>query len=157
MIRRPLRNAIKQLPLFNDFEKAIHEFKRGNSPSVADRSSGGLGRLSIRLRGGHLDDPIELVWIRRGFRLGSTMGKLKASFTQRFGSGLSVRIWTRYDYDDSNLRLLGTLEYKLNDFTTINALAGNRVNTLSGPATYPGGPQSDESTKGMLLYVEHLF
>lgn len=156
MIRRPIRNALKELPILNDVELAIHQFKTEN-PYVPKRSSRRFGRVSVRIRVSHFEDPIEIYFVHSGVRVGSSLDYFKASYTAHLTQGLSLRLRSRYDYDDSGLRLFGNLEYKLNEYTTIHALAGNRINTLSGPATYPGGPQSDEKTKGVLIYVEHLF
>ena len=156
MLRRPLRNAVKELPLFSDVEIALGEIRASNVHYV-QKSAPTLGRISARLRANHWEDPLELTWIRRGIRVGSTQRHLKVSYTTRLADGLSFRLRSRYDYVDYGWRLLGNLEYKVNTYTTVNAMAGNRINTLSGPATFPGGPQSDEKAKGLLLYVEHLF
>ena len=156
MLRRPLRNSIKEIPLFNDVEIALDGIKASNVYYV-QQSARTLGRVSVKLRAGRWEDPLELTWIKRGIRIGSTQRYLKVSYTTRLSDGLNFRLRSRYDYVDYGWRLLGNLEYKVNSYTTVNALAGNRINTRSGPATFPGGPQSDERTKGLLFYVEHQF
>jgi hypothetical protein len=156
MIRRPLRNALKELPLFNDVEHAIRNFKASNR-KYTDRNSSGLGRVSLRIRGSKLEDPIELKWLLGGFRLASTLSYLKATFATSITEGLSFAIRSKYDYDNSHWRLSGNIECIINDFTTFNVLAGNEINILGGQFAYPGGPQSDEASKGVLLYFHHQF
>ena len=136
-------------------EVAIHSFKSETPYIHTERRK--RGRVSLRLRTGRLDDPVELRWIRSGISVGSSIDYGKISYTNQITPRLSLRLRSRLEYEDSDVRLFGNLEYKLNAQTTVHALAGNRINILSGPATYPGGPRSDEKGKGLLVFVEHLF
>jgi hypothetical protein len=156
MVRRPLRNALKELPLFNDVEVAIHSFKAKNVTSTP-RNRRKYGRVSLRLRAGRFEDPVEVAWIRQGFRVGSSMEYLKASYSTELLPNLHIHLRSRYNYDDARPRLLGSLEYDISPSTRLHALAGNRINLFSGLRTYPGGPQGETSTKGLLVLVEHQF
>lgn len=156
MIRRPVRNAIKELPLFSDVEFAINTFKTHNAPA-APRIRNRYGRLSARLRASRLDDPVELTWIKKGIRVSSSQDYFKASFATELYPDLQLRIRTRYDYRDYNMRLLGNLTYTFNEWTFLHAMAGNLINVEAGLSPYPGGPQGRERGNGALLLVEHHF
>lgn len=154
MIKRPLRNALKELPIFNDVESALREFKETNR-KYTDQKRRGWGRVSVRLR--LSDNPVELIWIRGGLRLASNREYGKAAFSASVSEDLRFSIRSRYHYLDQDWRLFGNLEYRLNDYTTFHALAGNEVNILGGPVSFPGGPQSDRTSKGVLVYFDHQF
>ena len=154
MIRRPARNAAKELPLFNNVESAIQSFKDANR-KYQDKKKLGLGRISMRLRAN--SNPVELVWIRGGLRIASNMEHGKASFSTSLTEDLKISLRTKFSYDNHDWRLFGSLEYDLNDYSTFYVLAGNEVNILGGPVSFPGGPQSEETSKGILLYFEHQF
>lgn len=156
MIRRPLRNAIKELPLFSDVEGAINDFKTHNAPA-APRIRNRYGRLSVGLRAGRLDDPVELTWIKKGIRVSSSQDYFKASFATELYPDLQLRIRTRYDYRDYNLRLLGNLTYTFSEWTSVHAMAGNLINVEAGLSPYPGGPQGRGRANGALVMVEHHF
>ena len=156
MIRRPLRNAIKELPLFSDVEVAINTFKTRTAPA-APRIRNQYGRLSVRLRASRFDDPVELTWIKRGIRISSSQDYFKASFATELYPDLHLRLRTRYDYRDYNLRLLGNLTYTLSEWTSLHAMAGNLINVEAGLSPYPGGPQGEDRGNGALFLVEHHF
>lgn len=156
MIRRPLRNAIKELPLFSDVEFAINSFKT-NNVTATPTNRRRFGRFSVRVRATHLEDPVELTWTMMGVRISSSQDYLKASFAAELLPDLELRIRTRYDYRDYNLRVLGDLNYTLNEWTSIHAMAGNLINVDAGLSSYPGGPPGDDRSKGALVLVEHHF
>lgn len=155
MLRRPLRNAAKELPLFRDVEVAIDNIRDQHVRVQTHRRK--WGRVSLRLRASRLEDPVELRWIRKGFRVGSSTKYLKVSYSKNLSSDVAFRLRSRYDYDDYDLHLLGAFEYRISEYTRLNVLAGNGINPLSGPNTYPGGPTSERHTKGCMLFVEHRF
>lgn len=155
MIRRPLRNALKELPVVYDVESAIRDIRTVN---VEVQSRGrSMGRVSMRVRASHLEDPVELYWIRGGLRLASSQEYGKFSYTTQLTENLALRFRSKYDYDDKDWHLFGNLEYNVSPTTIVNLFAGNEINTISGIGTYPGGPQSDATAKGLLFCVVHLF
>ena len=156
MVRRPLRNAIKELPLFSGVEVAINTFKSRNVPA-APRTRNQYGRLSVRLRASRLEDPVELTWIKKGVRITSSQDYFKASFGTELYPDLHLRLRTRYDYRDYDLRLLGNLTYTLSEWTSLHAMAGNLINVEAGLSPYPGGPQGHDRSNGALFLVEHHF
>jgi hypothetical protein len=81
----------------------------------------------------------------------------KASFSTYLGKGMKISVRSKFDYGNDDWRLFGSLEYKINDYTTFYALAGNDVNILGGPVTFPGGPQSEATSQGVLAYFLHEF
>ncbi|MCA8955933.1 MAG: hypothetical protein KDC87_07655, partial [Planctomycetes bacterium] len=154
MIRRPMRNAVRELPLVHDVETAVREFKEHNVDEPQRRSSH-FGRISLRAR--LSSDPLEVAWILGGARIGTSMNYLRTSYTAYLTSNLSLRLRGRYDYRDSEWRLFGSAVYEHSETTSVHALLGNHIDILSGPTSYPGGPQSEEPGQGVLVYVEHHF
>ena len=108
------------------------------------------------IRGGDLSDPIELRWLRGGLRVASTRSYLTTAYIADLTDRLRFTVRYKYDYTDTDWRLTGNLEYEINDFTTFHVLAGNRIDIV-GQFTFPGGPQNEDASKGVLCYFHHQF
>ena len=157
MVRRPLRNALREMPLLNDIETALNSFKSNPRTTNAPRARRQYGRVSLRVRGSDLENPLEVTWIKKGIRVSSSQDYAKASYATELRPDLRLQIRTRYDYGDYKLRLLGNLTYALGNGTSLRAMAGNLINVEAGLAPYPGGPQGDDHSTGAFVVIEHHF
>lgn len=156
MLRGPMRNSLKELPIFRDVEVTLHEIRDSNV-QFTQKHTPGLGRISLRIHGVDPEDFIELVWIRDAIRVSASPEAFKASFSKRLAQNLGFNVHARYGYSEAEWGLFSDLEYRIVEGSTFHVLAGNAINILSGPTAYPGGPESEETSKGFLFYFEHLF
>ncbi|MCK5941446.1 MAG: hypothetical protein KAI24_05705, partial [Planctomycetes bacterium] len=85
LLKQPLRQLAKRLPIAREFEIALQEFRSDHVPLTepyrkahGDRRK--LGRLSLRLHVRDIDDPVEVVYIHHsGVRIGTSQERAKMS------------------------------------------------------------------------------
>lgn len=167
LLKKPLQRTARQTTFIQDLEVLLENFKAEAFPlSEAYQESHGdrwkLGRLSIRLHASDASDPVEFVYIRSGWRIGSSQEQLKVAYTMEITPDLSFAIRTLYDYRSDYLDIWGNLRYDANPDTRLHLLVGNNLDLLTGTTMYPVLqspvvlPAADDST-GLLVYVEHFF
>jgi hypothetical protein len=166
LLRHPLRQALRELPLVKEGDVAFESWKADHVPLSGayennHRRGGGIGRMSLRLRWDS-DDPVDVGWVYRGMRVTSGQEKLKLRFNHRLSKNVSMSIRSDFLYDNSNVDVWGDVQWEISKKTRLYVLVGDSVNLLTGSEFLPmveSGvklPQWDRSL-GVMFYVEHLF
>ena len=115
------------------------------------------GRISLKLHGGNWDDPVEVYFTQRGFRLGTGVEQLRVSYTKHLSDRMKLQLRSSFAYDDHDVQLRGILSFEVSPRTTLNFTAGSDIHLLSTPAAYDGPFLNEPRSEGVLFYVEHLF
>ena len=130
LLSRPMRQMLRRFRLVNEVELTIDEFRSSFVPMsepyqkvhTADRE---LGRLSVRLHASDLEDPVEIVYIRSGVRVGSSQEIGKLSIDLPLNDNLSLTVRTRRNWLDSESRLRADLAYRHSATTSFRLAAGD--------------------------------
>ena len=163
LLRRPLQQLAKRLPLARDFDILVEEFRSDHVPlSEPYRQAHGdrreVGRLSVRLRLSDLQDPTELVYIHpSGVRVGSSQefGKLSLDFALSEKLRFSLRGRTQYDTGDSSIR--SDLIYRPLQNMSVHLSAGDNMDFLSTSSIYSLFESPMDGSPGLVLYAIHTF
>ena len=163
LLRRPLQQLAKRLPIVRDFDLLVEDFRSSHVPLSepyrqvhGDRKK--VGRLSVRLRLSDLNDPTELVYIHpSGVRIGSSQeyGKLSLDFplTEKFH--FSFRGRTEYDTGASSIR--SDLVYRPLHNMSIHLAGGDNMDFLSTSSIYSLFESPMDGSPGLVLYAVHTF
>jgi hypothetical protein len=162
LLRRPVRQLLRRLPLVEQLEVDFAEFRSDHLPlSEPYRQAHGdrrrLGRLSVRLHADDFADPVELVWMYHGVRIGSSQefGKLSIDWPISEHLQLAVRARTRYDDGEGALR--ADLTYRASDFTSLHLSVGDDMDFLTTSSVYSLFETPMDGTPGLVLYAVHVF
>lgn len=163
LLKRPLRQLAKRLPLVRDFEIALEDFRSDHVPLTepyrqahGDRRK--LGRMSLRLRTRDFSDPMELVYIHHsGVRIGSSQvqGKLSLDFDLTENLNFSLRARTNYETGESGIRT--DLVYRTSQNMSVHLAAGDNMDFLSTSSMYSLFESPMDGSPGLLLYAVHTF
>lgn len=161
LLRKPLQQLLLRLPPARAFEVEVTNFRAEHVPlsepyRQTHRDQRKLGRLSLRLHTGDRDDPVELVYIRSGVRLGSSRTRGKATVEVPIAARLSVALRADLDYDTGDRRLRAELLYRPSAHTSLHVSVGDDVTLPTTDAT-DGPGAADGASPGLLLYVVHTF
>jgi hypothetical protein len=162
LLRKPARRALKELAIVSDVEQTLNEFKAVHIPLTGAyqrrHNKTHRGRFSMHLgRGSSSTDPIEIYYLRSGWKIGGGIDNGRIIYSRYLTKNVRVRLRSSFDYDDQDVKLLGTLALEVSPQTTLNLMAGNDMTVLTGPTTYLGTPPDEESSQAVAFYVEHLF
>ena len=163
LLKRPLRQLAKRLPIARDFEIALEDFRSDHVPLTepyrqahGDRRK--LGRMSLRLRTRDYRDPMELVYIHpSGIRVGSSQeqGKLSLDFDLSENVNFSLRARTNYATGKSGIRT--DLIYRTSENMSVHLAAGDDMDFLSTSSLYSLFESPMDGSPGLLLYAVHTF
>jgi hypothetical protein len=164
LVRRPLGKALRKSKLLAPMVDMIDDVK-ASIPFTQEyqrRQGTSYGSFSLKLRPSDHDNPFEVGYRNMGWRIGSGPGRLRIGYESYLTDDLLISIRTRYDYDPGRFGISANLRYRVDDDTTINVLASDRVDIITGSAMYPviRSPvtlESVDNSEGVLFYVEHLF
>ncbi|MEM7200084.1 MAG: hypothetical protein AAF628_07450 [Planctomycetota bacterium] len=165
LLSKPFRSATRDSTFIRDLELVLEDFKETHLPlRGGEETRGGrnLGRLSLRLRRLGGSDPVEVTYVREGWRIGSGQRRLRVGYRTDLSDSVGIALRTNYRYHSASMDVSGDLHWQLSDITRFHLLAGNQVDLLTGTTMYPlvHSPvvlrAADESL-GALFYVEHLF
>ncbi len=162
LLQRPMRQLLHRLPIARDLELAFEDFRSTHVPMSEpyEQSHGwraARGRVSLRVHADDLHDPVEVVWIHAGLRLGSSqeVGKLTFSLpvTERFHVELRGR--TIYESGENTLRL--DLSYRPSQRTSLHVALGDDMDFLSTSSLYSLFETPMDGSPGIVLYAVHVF
>lgn len=162
LLQRPIRQLLRRLPIVEQLELDFADFRSDHLPlSEPYRKAHGdrrrLGRLSVRLHADDFADPVELVWMHSGVRVGSSQqfGKLSIDWALSQHLQLAVRARTRYDTGSSAVR--ADLTYRASDFTSLHVSVGDDMDFLTTSSVYSLFEAPMDGTPGLVLYAVHIF
>lgn len=163
LLRRPLQQLAKRLPVARDFDIIVEDFRSDHVPlSEPYRQAHGdrkkFGRLSVRLHLSDLKDPTELVYIHpSGVRVGSSQeyGKLSLDFGLTDTIRFQLRGRTNYEDGTSNIR--SDLIYRPKQNMSVHLAAGDNMDFLSTSSIYSLFESPMDGSPGLVLYAVHTF
>lgn len=163
LLKQPLRQLAKRLPIAREFELAIQDFRSDHVPltepyrkSHGDRRE--LGRMSVRLHIRDLDDPMEVVYIHpSGVRVGTSRLRGKMSLDFPLGETLHLSFRARTDYETGESGLRTDLIYRPSANVSVHLAAGDNMDFLSTSSLYSLFESPMDGSPGVLLYAVHTF
>lgn len=160
LLRRPLQLLLRRTPLVEQLEIDLREFKETNVPLSEEYGrahQGNLGRLSLRVRTSDPQDPVEVVYLRSGVRIGSSQSQLKLGFARHIAKDLVLELRARQDYDDRDWRLRADLAWEVSPHTSLHFVAGDNLDFLTTSTVYSLFESPMDGSPGVLVYAVHLF
>lgn len=163
LLRRPLQQLAKRLPVARDFEIMIADFRSENVPlSEPYRQAHGdrkkIGRMSMRLHLSDLDDPAEVVYIHpSGVRIGSSQEQGKLSLDFELTDKIRFTFRGRADYLTGNSSIRSDLIYRPAQNISVHLAAGDNMDFLSTSSVYSLFESPMDGSPGLVLYAVHTF
>jgi hypothetical protein len=161
LLRRPLKQLLRRLPVVREVELEFDEFRSENVPLSepyrnvhGDRSS--LGRLSMRVRG-DMSDPVEVAWVTSGIRFGTSQDRARMSIAWDLTSTVrfQVRATSEYETHEEDFRV--DLAYRPSDWTSVHIAVGDDMDFLSTSSIYSLFETPMDGSAGLVLYAVHVF
>ena len=162
LLRRPLQLMLRRLPVVEQFEFELADFRSDHVPlsepyRIVHGDRRRLGRLSMRLHAGDLEDPLELVWIHNLVRIGTSQQAGKIAFDWSILPQLQLALRARTEYDTGDFGLRGDLTYRASDFTSLHLAFGDDMDFLSSSSLYSLFETPMDGAPGLVLYAVHIF
>lgn len=162
LLQRPLRHLLRRLPLARDFEVQLEDFRSDHVPlsqpyRLVHGDQGRLGRFSMRVRTNDLGDPVELVYIRSGVRIGSSQTTGKLSIDWRLADWVTLELRGRTDYDSGDHQFRADLAFWPSPTTSVHVSIGDDLDFLSTSSIYSLFDSPMDGSPGLLLYAVHTF
>lgn len=163
LLRRPLRQLAKRLPIVREFEIAVQDFRTDHVPLTKEyRKAHGdrrkLGRLSLRLHVREFDDPVEVVYIHNsGVRIGTSQQRAKMSLNFELSENLQVGLRARTDYETGRSGIRTDLIYRPSPRMSVHLAAGDDMDFLSTSSLYSLFESPMDGSPGLVLYAVHTF
>lgn len=162
LLKQPARHLLRRLPLVRELEQELFEFRAKNVPMTqgyrrvhGDRFR--LGRLSMRLHLDDLHDPVEVVYMRSGVRIGTSQDTGKLSIGWRLHERLTLDLRARIEYDTGARTWRADLGYRPSDHASIFLSVGDDVDLLPSSSLYSPLATPEEGSTGLLLHAVHTF
>jgi hypothetical protein len=162
LLRRPLRLLLRRLPIASQVGVAMQDFRSDHVPlsepyqqTHGDRHL--LGRISARIRTSDLEDPLELVYMRSGVRIGSSQEVGKLSIDWPLTDTLSFQLRTRTTYENGDHELRGGLVLRPSATTSLHLTIGDNLDYLSTSQAYSLFDSPMDGAPGLLLHGVHVF
>ncbi|MBK8975200.1 MAG: hypothetical protein IPM29_04695 [Planctomycetes bacterium] len=161
LLRSPLRKAAVRLAFGDEFDDQIDDFKRDHlslsAPWQDEQSGIDLGRLSLRARPSLGADALEVAWVHRGVRVGTSGARLRASVGVQLSDSVHAGVaWTR-SYASQNDHLRVELEWQVDRRTHLHVSAADRLDFLHGLSSWTNVDSPFGQQGGVLFYVEQVF
>ena len=162
LLKRPLRLLARRLPIVREFEIALQDFRSDHVPLTepyrkqhGDRRK--LGRLSMRVHTRDLEDPVEVVYIHSGVRVGTSQTRGKLSIDFDLGKSWNLSFRARTDYEDGDSALRTDLIYHPSTHMSVHLAAGDDMDFLSTSSIYSLFESPMDGSPGLVLYAIHTF
>lgn len=161
-LRRPAKLLLRRLPVVHAFDIEVGKFKSANVPlsqpyRETHTSNRHLGRVSMRLHASDLDDPVEVVWIKSGLRLGTSQERLKFGFRADIADDLAFDLHANNRYDNGDVDVRADLVWYVSRWTNVHFVAGNNIDFLTSSELYPSFESPMDNTPGFVVYAVHVF
>lgn len=162
LLQRPLRRMLRRIPIAREVEVAVDDWRSDNVPFSepylqAHRDEHNLGRLSMRLHTDDWTDPVELFYVRRGIRIGTSQNYAKVSWNLPLTDTLRLELRGRREYDGSDFGWRCNLVYQHSPRTSINLSAGDDLEFLSTSSIFSLFDSPMDGEAGVVLYAVHVF
>src|SRR5262245_19215749 len=140
LLRRPLNRMLRRTPLVQQFELDLDDWKESNVPLSEEYSrthdTNDLGRMSMRVHTSNLRDPVDLVYMRSGVRVGSSQSQLKLGLSRHLSRDVLLEVRAREDYDDHEWHLRADLSWILSPRTSLHFVTGDNIDFATSSTVY---------------------
>lgn len=162
LLRKPFRNALRELPLVRDVEISIEDFKRNNVPTSGawldshDEDRRQYGHLGLRFQADGTD-PLAVTYSLHGWRLGASRDRLRAGFSAPLGDGLWLAVGSTFDHALDRFDAMAELKFDVSARTRLILTFGNEINVFPGAALERAAHKDLDGAAGAMVYVESVF
>ncbi|MEZ6037491.1 MAG: hypothetical protein R3F29_08425 [Planctomycetota bacterium] len=162
LLKRPLRQLLRRLPVVHELQVEVDEFRSDHVPLSEDYQQvhgdrRRLGRLSVRVHANDLGDPLEIVYIRRGVRIGSSQEHAKLSVDWPLSPVVNLSFRARNEYETGHTSLRADLAYTPHPRLTVHLAAGDDMDFLTTSSIYSLYQSPMDGKAGLVLYAVHTF
>jgi hypothetical protein len=161
LLRRPFNRMLRRTPIVQQIEVDLDDWKESNVPLSEEYSrthdTHDLGRMSMRVHANDYKDPVELVYMRSGVRVGSSQTQLKLGLSRHLSRDLLLELRAREDYDDSEWHLRADLSWLVSPRTSLHFVAGDNLDFMATSTVYSLFESPMDGSPGLLVYAVHLF
>jgi hypothetical protein len=163
LLKRPFRQMLRRLPIVQDLEVEFEDFRSDHVPWTApyeathNERRQHLGRISLRVHAGDLDDPVEVVWINSGLRIGSSQGIGKLGFELPLSDKVHLDLRGRTEYDTGEIGLRLDLAWRRSESTSVHLAIGDDMDFLTTSSLYSLFESPMDGAPGLVLYAVHVF
>ena len=161
LLRRPFNRLLRRTPIVQQFELELDDWKESNVPLSEEYSrthdTTDLGRMSMRVHSSNLRDPVDLVYMRSGVRIGSSQTQLKLGVSRHLTRDVLLDLHAREDYDDHEWHLRADLSWILSPRTSLHFVTGDNLDFTQTSTVYSLFESPLNGSTGLLVYAVHLF
>ncbi len=162
VLSRPARRLLRRFPLVTAFEVQVDDFRSSFVPLSkpyrdAHKKHRKLGRLSMRLHASRRGDPLEVVYINHGVRLGTSQDRGRLSIDWPLLDNLSFNLNSHYEYYTYRTHIRADLSYRYSPTTSVRFAVGDDMNFLSTSSIYSMFEAPMDGSPGLLMYAVHIF
>jgi hypothetical protein len=162
LLRHPLQQLLRRLPIAHDVEVGVDSFRSENVPlsepyvEAHDQRSR-APHVSVRVHATDLHDPVEVAWVWAGVRVGSsrTIGKLGIDLPITDDLSLELRAHTEYASGRSGFRL--DCSWRASQSTSVHLAIGDDMDFLSTSSVYSLFETTMDGSPGLVLYAVQIF
>ena len=162
LLQQPLRKMLRRLPLVQQVELDVADFRSENVPlnevyrdRHGDRER--VGHLSMRLRVNRLDDPVEVGYVFAGVRIATSQKRARVFLGYDLSSNLRFEVRGTSDYDTGKTSVRTDLVYRPTARMAVHLAAGDKMDFLSTSSIYSLFESPMDGSPGLVLYAVHTF
>jgi len=162
LLRKPLQRLWRRMPLLRDLELTLDSLRTNHLPLTQnyEEARGGKrtrGRISVRVRPSNSDDPVEVVFMHSGVRIGSSQTVGKLTIGRQVTDKLWAELHARVDYETRRHSARINLTYWLTQTTRFHFAYGDGLDFLPSASAFSVLDAPGQERTGFLLYAVHTF
>lgn len=160
LLQRPLRQLLRRLPIVQQFELGVREFRSDNLPLPTPWQSpepGRTARISVRLHVDDLEDPLEVMVSQYGLRIGTSQNVGKFGWALSLSEALQLELRARTEYDTGDHAVRVDLSYRPSSSTSYHLSVGDDMDFLNRSPLYSLLESPIDGAPGIVLYAVHRF
>lgn len=161
MVGKSIRRALREIPLVRTVELWFEDFKTESLPLSGtvldgrDEERRELGHLSLRVRDGN--DPLQVTYSVRGWRVGASQDTVRAGFSAPLGDDLSFAVVSTLNHVQNTYDARAEVKFTVDARTRLFLIFGNQVHLFPGPTLERYQNSEFEGGAGAMAYVETIF
>lgn len=162
LMDRPLRQLLRRLPFVRQVELDVADFRSEHVPlnevyreEHGDRRQ--VGRLSMRLRVGRLDDPLEVGYVFSSVRIATSRQRAKLTVDIDLADNVRIEFRGSNDYASGDFGMRTDLIYRPSARMSVHVAVGDDMDFLSTSSIYSLFESPMDGSPGLLLYAVHTF
>jgi hypothetical protein len=163
LMRRPLRKLLRRLPIVQQVEVDFEDFRGEHVPLTepyhqvhGDRTS--MGRMSLRIRTSDFSDPVEVAWVHKLVRVGTSQEYAKLTINLDLLDDVRLELRGRTEYRSGGRDTWrADLSYRPTATTSFHVSVGDDMDFLSTSSLYSLFESPIDGSTGVVLYAVHVF